>query len=150
MNLISNEIVALLNSHDFGYNGFKAVRSFDADTKTFPRVVVRQLTEVTLVNTVDEQKISGIAFQFEIYTQDCVNTAGEVVGRVEVCDDITRQIDALIWKTYKFNRDDVTEVQRYSIDTAYRYLRYSGAIEDGYTYRSSSVPYRGYTYQNNY
>lgn len=150
MNLLANEIVTLLNSVDFGYPDFKAVRAFDADTKTFPRVVVRQLTEVTLINTVDEQKVSGIAFQFEIYTQDCENNDGEVVGRVEACDDITQKIDALIWQTYKFNRDDVTEIARYSIDTAYRYLRYSGAIEDGYTYRSSSVPYRGYTYQNNY
>lgn len=150
MNLLTNELVTLLNSHDFGYSQFKAVRSFDADVKTFPRVVVRQLTEVTLINTVDEQKVSGIAFQFEIYTQDCVNDKGEVVSRVQACDDIAEQIDALLWNTYKFNRDDMTEVQRYSIDTAYRYLRYSGAIEDGYTYRSSSVPYRGYTYQNNY
>lgn len=150
MNLLSDELVTLLNSHDFGYPQFKAVRAFDADTKTFPRVVVRQLTEVTLINTVDEQKVSGIAFQFEIYTQDCMNSRGEVVGRVEACDDIAEQIDNLLWQHYKFNRDDITEIQRYSIDTAYRYLRYSGAIEDGYVYRSSSVPYRGYTYQNNY
>lgn len=150
MNLLSDEIITLLKAHDFGYPNLSVVRSFDADTKTFPRIVVRQLTEVTLINTVDEQKVSGIAFQFEIYCQDCVNSKGNVVGRVEACDDITEQIDALMWKNYKFNRDDVTEIARYSIDIAYRYLRYSGAIEDGYTYRSSSVPYRGYTYQNNY
>mgnify|MGYP003289407500 CR=1 FL=1 len=150
MNLISDEIVTLLRSHDFGYPNLTVERSFDAEIKTFPRIIVRQLTEVTLINTVDEQKVSGIAFQFEIYCQDCVNSKGNVVGRVEACDDITEQIDALMWKNYKFNRDDVTEIARYSIDIAYRYLRYSGAIEDGYVYRSSSVPYRGYTYQNNY
>lgn len=150
MNLISDEIVTLLRSHDFGYPNLTVERSFNAEIKTFPRIIVRQLTEVTLINTVDEQKVSGIAFQFEIYCQDTVKSNGEVIGRVEACDDITRQIDDLIWNTYKFNRDDVTEIARYTIDIAYRYLRYSGAIEDGYTYRSSSVPYRGYTYQNNY
>lgn len=150
MNFLCDEIIALLQTHDFGYPSVSIVRTFDADEKLFPRIVVRQLTDITLINTVDEQKVCGIAFQFEIYTQDCVNSTGEVVGRVKVCDDITEQIDNLIWGQYKFNRDDVTEIARYSIDTAYRYLRYSGAIEDGYTYRSSSVPYRGYTYQNNY
>lgn len=150
MNLLANEIVSLLKSHDFGYPNVSIVRSFDADEKTFPRIVVRQLTDITLTNTVDEQKVAGIAFQFEIYCQDCVNSRGEIVGRVEACDDITEQIDNLMWTTYKFNRDDVTEIARYTIDISYRYLRYSGAIEDGYTYRSSSVPYRGYTYQNNY
>lgn len=150
MNLLTDEIVELLKSHDFGYPTISIVRAFDADEKLFPRIVVRQLTDVTLINTVDEQKVSGIAFQFEIYTQDAVDSEGNIRGRVHVCDDITEQIDELIWGKYKFNRDDVTEIARYSIDTAYRYLRYSGAIEDGYTYRSSSVPYRGYTYQNNY
>lgn len=150
MNNLEPEIVALFRDHDYGYPGISIVRSFDANDKSFPRIVVRQLTDISLINTAHEQKVSGIAFQFEVYTRDTVNADGEVVGAVEVCDDLTEQIDEIIWNQYRFNRDDVTEIALYSPAVAYRYLRYSGAIEDGYTYRSSSVPYRGYTYQNNY
>lgn len=151
MNLLAGEIVDLLKGHDFGYPNVMVTRSFNASNKTYPRIVVRQMQSATLLRDADKTELEIIAFQFEVYAKDCVDSEGNIKSRDEVCDDISAQIDEIIFERYRFNHDDITEVKRYTEDVGFRLLRYSGVIDQfGLTYRSSHFPYSGYTYQNFY
>ena len=47
MNLIAGEIKTLLENHDYGYP-VSVVRSFNASTKVFPRIVVKQMNDMTV------------------------------------------------------------------------------------------------------
>lgn len=135
MNLIASEIQKLLADHDYGYP-VSVVRSFNAQTKVFPRIVVKQVNDMTSVRDADKELVSILVFQIEIYTQDTVNADNQVVSRVEVSDDIAEQIDAVIYGKYKMNRDSITDDDAYATDTARRIMRYSCAIDQfGYTYR---------------
>lgn len=135
MNLIAGEIKTLLENHDYGYP-VSVVRSFNASTKVFPRVVVKQMNDMTVSRDADKELVSLLVFQIEIYTQDTVDASGQVVGRVNVSDDIADQIDTLIYGQYKMNRDSVNDDDSYAIDTARRIMRYSCAIDQyDYTYR---------------
>jgi hypothetical protein len=135
MNLIAGEIKTLLENHDYGYP-VSVVRSFNASTKVFPRIVVKQMNDMTVSRDADKELVSLLVFQIEIYTQDTVDASGKVVGRVNVSDDIADQIDTLIYGQYKMNRDSVNDDDSYAIDTARRIMRYSCAIDQyDYTYR---------------
>lgn len=135
MNLIAEEIKTLLGSHDFGYP-VSVVRSFNASTKVFPRIVVKQIDDRTATRSANKELVSLLVFQIEIYTQDTVDANGNVVGRVEIGDDIASQVDAVIYGKYKMNRDGATDDEAYATDTARRIIRYSCAIDEfGYTYR---------------
>lgn len=135
MNLIAGEIKTLLENHDYGYP-VSVVRSFNASTKVFPRIVVKQMNDMTVTRDADKELVSLLVFQIEIYTQDTVDASGKVVGRVNVSDDIADQIDTLIYGQYKMNRDSVNDDDSYAIDTARRIMRYSCAIDQyDYTYR---------------
>ena len=135
MNLIAGEIKTLLENHDYGYP-VSVVRSFNASTKVFPRIVVKQMNDMTASRDADKELVSLLVFQIEIYTQDTVDASGKVVGRVNVSDDIADQIDTLIYGQYKMNRDSVNDDDSYAIDTARRIMRYSCAIDQyDYTYR---------------
>lgn len=135
MNLIAGEIKTLLENHDYGYP-VSVVRSFNASTKVFPRIVVKQMNDMTVSRDANKELVSLLVFQIEIYTQDTVDASGKVVGRVNVSDDIADQIDTLIYGQYKMNRDSVNDDDSYAIDTARRIMRYSCAIDQyDYTYR---------------
>lgn len=135
MKLIAGEIKTLLENHDYGYP-VSVVRSFNASTKVFPRIVVKQMNDMTVSRDADKELVSLLVFQIEIYTQDTVDASGQVVGRVNVSDDIADQIDTLIYGQYKMNRDSVNDDDSYAIDTARRIMRYSCAIDQyDYTYR---------------
>lgn len=135
MNLIAGEIKTLLENHDYGYP-VSVVRSFNASTKVFPRIVVRQINDMTSIRDANKELVSLLSFQIEIYTQDAVDATGKVVGRVDVSDDIAQQIDAVMYKQYKMNRDSIADDESYATDTARRIMRYSCAIDQfGYTYR---------------
>lgn len=151
MKLLASEIVTLLKNHDFGYPGVMVCRSFDAKDKTFPRIIVRQMQSATLIRDAHKTELEIIAFQFEVYARDGVDNEGNVKSRDEICDDISAQIDEIIFDQYRFNHDDITEIKKFSEDIGFRYLRYSGVIDQfDLTYRSSHFPYGGYTYQNFY
>ncbi len=135
MNLIAQEVKTLLENHDYGYP-VSVVRSFNAGIKVFPRIVVKQINDMTVSRDANKELVSLLVFQIEVYTQDAENAQGEVVGRVELSDDIANQIDALIYQKYKMNRDEITDDDAYATDTTRRILRYSCAIDQfGYTYR---------------
>lgn len=136
MNLIAGEIKALLQAHDYGYP-VSVVRTFDASSKVFPRIVVSQVNDATALRSASKELVSMLAFQIDVYTQDAVNATGQVVSRVDVADQITEQIDDLMYAKYKMNRDSVTEDTWYAVDTVRRIIRYSCAIDEfGYTYRT--------------
>lgn len=135
MNLIGREVQQLLANHDYGYP-VSVVRSFNAAIKVFPRIVVRQVNDMTAMRSADKELVSLLVFQIEIYTQDAVDSEGNVIGRVDVSDDIAQQIDELMYNQYKMNRDSITDDEYYVVDTVRRIIRYSCAIDQfGYTYR---------------
>ena len=76
MNLIAGEIKTLLENHDYGYP-VSVVRSFNASTKVFPRIVVKQMNDMTVSRDADKELVSLLVFQIEIYTQDTVDASGE-------------------------------------------------------------------------
>ena len=136
MNLIAGEIKDLLKAHDYGYP-VSVVRTFRESAKVFPRIVVSQVNDSTGIRTANKEHVSMDAAKTEIYTQDAVDKNGKVTSRVDVSDQITEQVDDLMYARYKMNRDSVTEDTRYAIDTVRRIIRYSCAIDEfGYTYRT--------------
>lgn len=149
MHLLAGEIQSLLANHDYGYP-VSVVRGFSADVKTFPRVVIHQVTDSSLIRTVDGDKVCALAFQIDIYTTDFESADGRVLSRGEISDDIANQVDALIYDRYKMSRDEVTDIFEYTVDVARRVIRYSCAIQDGYTYRTASASLGGYSYQNRF
>ena len=152
MNLIATEIVSLLRDHEYGYP-VSVVRGFNAADKVFPRIVVHQITDSTLMRSTmrDGDAVSALAFQIDIYTQDAVNGQGEVIGRNELSDDIAQQVDEIMFEQYRMNRDEVTDLYLYTNDTARRVMRYSCAIDpSGYTYRGAPASFTGYSYRNRF
>jgi len=135
MKLLAGEVKTLLKNHDYGYK-VSVVRSFNEATKVFPRIVVTQIDNPTMVRSASKELVSMLMIQIDIFCQDDVNDKGEVTSRVDVSDNIAMQVDDLIYHQYGMNRDSVSEDTAFARDTVRKILRYSCAIDDkDYTYR---------------
>lgn len=134
MKFITNEIKTLLKTLDYGID-VQVVRSFNESLKTFPRIVISEITNKDGMRTsTDRQAIGLLAFQFDIFSQDdVINDA--VMSRINVADSIASVIDTAIVSTYGMTRDEYVSDTSYAEDTCRAILRYSCKIDaSDYTY----------------
>lgn len=134
MKLIAKELKEVVEAHDFGYP-VTVVRNFNAKIDVFPRVVVYEIDNTPYYTDSRGELTSEMLFQLDIYTQDQV-IGGEVINRIDMADDLTLQVDAVIAERYGMNRDYTGNANSYGNDTIRKILRYSCAIDQfDYTYR---------------
>lgn len=129
MKLLAGEVKTLLKNHAYGYN-VSVVRSFNESLKVFPRIVVTQINNPTMVRSASKELVSMVMLQIDIFSQDDVDSNGKVKSRVDISDEIAMQVDDLIYSKYGANRDSVSDDTAYARDTVRKVLRYSCAIDD--------------------
>lgn len=135
MKIITGEIKDVLANHDYGI-AVSVERAFTPDDKVFPRIIVSEINNSTGYTAGDELT-SILAFQIDIYTKNGI-IDGELMGRVDLADEIAKQIDRLIADNYGMNRDGYSPDVPFATDVNRRIMRYSCAIDyHDYVYRSN-------------
>lgn len=137
MKILAGEIKDKLSAYDFGVP-VTVARSFNAnDGSVYPRIVIYEVVNRTKDRSADHEITSILGFQVNIYTKDQVTNDGEVVGRIEMADQIAIAVDKFMFDEYKMNRDDVYPDASFSDDVNLRIMRFSCAIDShDYTYRN--------------
>lgn len=137
MKIISYELIDKLRSKEFPFD-VDFTDSYKANVDTFPRVVVTQLDNPTILRDADGEILSGLFLQLDIYTKDAVHPeTQEVLSRGRVATYLASEIDDVMYKLYKLNRDHFDFDSRYTTDVGRAILRYSGVIDKfDYTYRA--------------
>lgn len=137
MKTLTGEIKEKLSAYDFGFP-VTVARSFDANDKTnFPRIVIYEVANMTRDRSATKELTSILGFQVNIYTKDYATDEGEVIGRIEMADNIAIAVDDFMFTEYKMNRDDVHPDTPFSKDTNLRTMRFSCVLDNthDYTYR---------------
>lgn len=132
-----NDILTALGEATFSIPNVTVRKPYDESDKTFPSVVLHEITNEPLNHgTVNGEIRTVLGYQVDIATTDCVNTKNAVLGRYEANMTLRNEVVELLNTEFKLTRRFTGDPQAISTEVVESQTRFGGVLDShGYTYR---------------
>jgi len=130
-----DDIVTALSEHTFTIANVDIRKPYEDSPKEYPLIVVHEITNLPTDHaTVSGEERTILAYQLDIVTRDCLDNAGNVVGRADASRLLMYEVSDLL-DTMKVTRRTITPGTP-TLDTVTTIWRGEGVLDSyGYTYR---------------
>ena len=100
---IIDELIKAIKTNVFSLPIKDVRKPYTVKSPTYPMITVREMTNTPIIQLQGEEKLSQLAYRFEIYSRD-LSHEGKVYTAEQVNSTLLREIDEFLRKTYGFRR----------------------------------------------
>ena len=137
MRSLYDDMLATLKAGTYSIAGVTARSAYDESPKTYPMVVLHEISNVPLNHgTVNGETRTILSYQLDILTTDCVDDEDDVLGRYQANLRLRGEALDLLESAYKFTRRFTGNPEAVSADVMESKSRGTCVLDShGYSYR---------------